>query len=411
MLLFAIGWYGLWRLSIEYPPHWATVIPYSQLAESPRLALDKALEAMVDKSGRVGSGSQAVLAKFLTIDGKAVTLVAAEAQFYDRSIEPHDVWTKRGKDLLLVSSVDERMSTMGRLAEAHSAGCAIAHEPDTTQALGEASIAPCRGIYGSRFGVSNLARLSVIVDSNPGSENQPCWVKFGISLSENGYQDCVRTALASSLESLFRQLADGRHVTNAIVFPAVATGAGGLSKAAFYKELVENALVSGIGHGGLPSMTLYLQVDRYDRPEAWLETRVAIAGAVTAAVSKWETSDHQIPSSEWLSLTGVALAGGVILLAYASGVGRILIAAGLGNGVGATPLLLVAWLAAAVGIASTFKAFVSLLPTSYGPYVQIAAGAVAATLAGPLTRAADNIKDSLKESPDSSEGDPHATPA
>lgn len=406
VLLFVIGGYGLWRLSIEYPRHWAVVVPFGPNSDSPRLALDQQLQNMVEKNSRVRSGAQARLATFLAKDGATITLVAADGQFYGASIEPHDVWSTRGKDVLLVSSVDEHRSTRGALAEAHTAGCALASKPEAAQSLGDASITPCAGVYGSRFGISRIARLSVIVDENPGSENQPCWMKFGIALSESGYQDCVRKALATSFSGLFAQIARNPDRTRAIIFPAVATGAGGLSKAAFYEELLPNALVTAIGKGGLPSMTIYLQVNRYDPADRWLETRVAMAGAVTNAVENWEEAKHDVPSSEWLTLTGVALTSGVILFAIGLGAERVVATAGLDAGGSVSPILLVAWLAAAVGIASTFKAFVSLAPTAWGPYAQIAAGAVAAILAGPLTRAADKIKESLKTTPDPSGGDP-----
>jgi len=405
-----IAGYGLWRLSVEYPRHWATIVPDASSDESPRLAIDRVLRSITDNEGRPRAGANVPLATFISRDGQRIAVNIVEGQFYDRSIEPHSSWQKLGTDILLVSSVDERRSARGGLGEATTLGCSLPPTPDATQALGESSIAPCGGIYKRHFGITRIARLSVIVDDNPGSDSPPCWKKFGLSLLENGYQDCVRKAVESSLDNLFGQINDQRYrPLHTIVFPAIGTGIGGLSKPAFYDELLRNALVPALKRGGLPSMTLYIQVTRYDTPQRWEDTRFAVASAVNEAVSDWETSDHAVPSSEWLTLTGVSLGGAALLFAMTMGWRRGALSAGFRDAIGSTPLSLLAWAAAAVGVASMFKAFVTLVPTSYGPYVQLGAGVIAALLAGPLTAASERAKDALKPRPAADVGDSSAS--
>jgi hypothetical protein len=410
LFLTLIAAYGLWRLSVEYPRHWAMVIPYGSQAESPRLAIASALEGMTNEDGTPVAGSNVPLARFVASNGEQIRLNVVEGQFYDRSIEPHTSWQTLGTDLMLVSSVDEARSARGSLGEATNHGCKVTPTPNTIQALGESSITPCGGVYGQHFGITWLARLSVIVDDNSGTEESPCWIRFGLLLPDNGYQDCVRKALAGSLSHLFVSLDDGRYrPLKAVVFPPIATGTGALSTAALYDELLVNTVVPELARGAVPPLTIYLQVSRYDSPQRWKETKAAIAGAVATAASKWETTDHKIPSSEWLSLTGVSLGGALVLFGFTLGFPGGAFRSGFSDLVGTTPLSLVAWIATAVGVASMFTALVSLAPTSYGPYAQVGAGVVAALLAGPLTRASAQAQDVLKGKPVITPGDRNAS--
>jgi hypothetical protein len=58
--------------------------------------------------------------------------------------------------------------------------------------------------------------------------------------------------------------------------------------------------------------------------------------------------------------------------------------------------LVISWIAAAVGLVSVFKVFVSFFPTHLSPYLQVAVGVLTALLCGPLVRAGRKVEDILK---------------
>jgi hypothetical protein len=165
-----------------------------------------------------------------------------------------------------------------------------------------------------------VGRLSPIVEALPNSEERPCWARYGLTTPEADYQTCVSNALTDSLHDLFAQISDepARHI-DAMIIPAVATGVGKLTKAAFYNKLLVDVLVEELKKDYALPATLYLQVRRWENPNRWPETQTAIASAVAKAVSTWAQSEHKSAESEWLSLTGVAAGSCVILLLMASG--------------------------------------------------------------------------------------------
>src|SRR5262249_46190970 len=134
-----------------------------------------------------------------------------------------------------------------------------------------------------------------------------------------------------------------------------------------------------------------------DPDKRWPETQIAIAGAVATAVTTWNfRSEHKSPDSEWLSLTGVAIGSCLMLVALAFGVEFVDLSHLLPVVSPFRPLLAVSWISAAVGLVSVFKALFGFLPAQLNPYLQVAAGALAAFLYGPMTRADDAIKKIFK---------------
>jgi hypothetical protein len=188
-----------------------------------------------------------------------------------------------------------------------------------------------------------------------------------------------------------------RDPIDAIVIPAVGTGAGKLSKAGFYNKLLSDVLVKELSKPYDLPTPIYLLVQRNEAGNRWHETRIAMAGAVAAAVATWDfDTDHRSPDSEWVSLTGVAMGSCIILVALAFGA-RIGIAADL---VPLTshpkPLIFVAWISAAVGLVSMFKALLAFFPAHLSPYLHLIAGVLTAFICGPLIRANSAFDETVK---------------
>jgi hypothetical protein len=208
-------------------------------------------------------------------------------------------------------------------------------------------------------------------------------------------------ALTDSLHDLFAQISDepARHI-DAMIIPAVATGVGKLTKAAFYNKLLVDVLVEELKKEYALPATLYLQVRRWENPNRWPETQTAMASAVAKAVSTWAQSEHKSAESEWLSLTGVAAGSCVILLLMASGLSVAFLSDLMPLVQRPSLLLFLSWISTAVGLVSMFKAIVSFFPADFNPYLQIGAGFVTMLLCGPLTRANRQFDDILKAAPD-----------
>jgi hypothetical protein len=129
----------------------------------------------------------------------------------------------------------------------------------------------------------------------------------------------------------------------------------------------------------------------------WPETMSGIAGALAEAVRIWEHEvDHSLGDSEWLSLTGVALGGSLMLIGIVFGVRFGALSSLLPIVERPRPLLIVSWLSTAVGLVSIFKAFFGFLPMQIGPYWQVAVGVLTAILCGSLVKAAHTVDDILK---------------
>jgi hypothetical protein len=394
-LLAVIAVYGICRIQHEYPSHWARVLPQVATHESPQIDLQKALQQISDAKGPK-TGASLLLAEFVQSNGQRVRVVLVEGEMFDRSIEPREVWHTLGHDMLLVSSVDERRSGVGSLSSPTTAGCAIVAEERITQELGTTSIDACKWVYRDSFHITRLARLSAIVESTLDPSQAPCWARYGIAAPEGDYQTCVGNAVSSGLGSLFSQIHDLRSV-DAIVLPAIGTSAGKLSKAGFYNKLLPEILVGQLKWDYYIPPTIYLQVRRLDPDNRWLETQIAIAGAVANAVMTWDVnSEHKSPDSEWLSLTGVAIGSCLMLIALACGARFRILANLLPVVAQARPLMIISWLSAAVGLVSVFKAFVAFFPGHFNPYLQVAAGVLTALLCGPLLRAGQAVDEALK---------------
>lgn len=387
--------YGMWRIQREYPSHWARILPIVSAPESFQIDLKKALQQISDADGPK-LAARLPLAEFVQSNGSRIRIVLVQGQFFDSSIEPREVWRALGRDVLLVSSVDELRSGTGSLSSPITVGCAIPPEAGVTQELGSTSINECQGVYRNAFHIKHVARLSAIVETSSNSSTSPCWARYGITAPEGDYQTCVGNAVASGLSDLFSEI-QARRSVDALVLPAIGTGVGKLSKAGFYNKLLVDTLVPHLNRDHYIPPTIYLQVRRWDPDNRWPETQIAIAGALATAVKTWEfMSEHKSPDSEWLSLTGVAIGSCLLLVALAFGA-RFGVLSDLLPVVGRfSPLLVVSWISAAVGLVSVFKAFVAFFPTNLNPYLQVAAGVLTALLCGPLIRARRTVEDILK---------------
>jgi hypothetical protein len=401
VVLAVVAAYGLLKIHREYPARWARILPQSSASESPAIDLQRALHQIEDADGPK-VGSRLPLAEFVQSDGSLIRVLLVEGQFFDRSIEPRRIWQALGRNVTLVSSVDEHRSSTGNLSNPVTAGCAIPEE-EFIQQLGSTSITECHGIYREKFHIHDLARMSVVVGAS-NAEQSPCWEHYGLSGQEN-YQLCISNALGSGLQNLFSEI-DRRRYIDAMVLPAIATGTGKLSKAAFYNKLLVETLVPQLKDSDhyIPR-TIYLQVWHGDPDKRWPETKIAIAGAVANAVERWDfRSEHKVPDSEWLSVTGVAIGSCFMLIALAAGV-RVGFVSNLLPIVSPfRPLLVLSWVAAAIGLVSVFKLFFGFLPVHFSPYWQVAAGALAAPLCEPMARADDAVKGLFKTDPPSHAG-------
>jgi hypothetical protein len=355
-------------------------------------------------SKRISVAKKLPLAEFVQSNGSRIKVILVEGHFFGESIEPSETWGTIGNDVLLASSVDERRSTTGSLSAAITAGCAP-KEPDVPQPLGWSSISKCGGKYSTLFNIHQIARLTAIVEASDSGQS-PCWQVYGIIVQENDYQNCVSKAVASGLAQLFEQISEQPSI-DAVVLPAIGTGVGKLSKPAFYNTLMVGTLVPRLKEDYRLPPIIYLQVRR-EREDPWLDTEAGIAIAVATAVRMWEFSDHTRSSdSEWLSLTGVAISGSLMLVALAFGARFGVVTNFLPVVARPRPLLIITWLfliitwlSVAVGLVSVFKAFIGLFPTLVNPYLQVAAGAVTAILCGPLSKADDKVHDILKRESD-----------
>jgi hypothetical protein len=396
-ILATVSWYGLSRIKREYPPHWARLLIENPVSESASIDLQRALTQISDDVGPK-LGSKVPLAEFVQSDGSRIHIVLVEGQFFDRSIEPQETWRNLGQSLLLVSSVDERRSSIGNLSSPTTTGCEIPDDvagQEATQQLGSASINECRGIYSSRFHIHRLARMSVIVEAS-GTDDPPCWTRYGISAREGDYETCVSNAVASGLSDLFQEVSKERSV-DALIVPQIATGTGKLTKRAFYNKLLVETLVPQLNQRFYIPPTIYLQVWRGDPDKRWPETKVAIAGALSSAVKNWDFKEHKRPDSEWLTVTGVAIGCCLVALALACGARSDIFLGLLPILSPLRPLLVVSWIAVAVGLVSVFKVFFGLFPAELNPYVQLGAGILSAFLSGPISRAQDTVKNLLKK--------------
>lgn len=219
----------------------------------------------------------------------------------DRSIEPHETWTTLGRHMLLVTSVDQVLSSTGDLAAATSAGCGLPGKANAYQELGSTSRTDCGGVYRSRFHIDYLAQMSVIVESTLDSSKRPCWDRFGIAVSENDYQTCVGDGVTSGLLQLFTELHSLPNV-DAVVVPGIATGVGQLSKAGFYSRFLSELLNQLPQDRPLPS-TIYLAVRLFDPQHRWQETKVALSSAIATAVIQWdEEIEHATRDSRHTSV-------------------------------------------------------------------------------------------------------------
>ncbi len=389
VILALVAAYGLSRIQREYPSDWARILPQVSAPESPAIDLQRALQQISDGDGPK-AGSRLPLAQFVQSDGSRILVVLVEGQFFDRSIEPREVWRTLGRDLILVSSVDERRSSTGNLSSPVTAGCAIPTE-EFSQQLGSTSINECQGVYRKEFHIHAVARMSAVVEAS-NADQSPCWARYGISGREADYQTCISNAVASGLGDLFSGV-HARQSVDAIILPAIATGTGKLSKAAFYNKLLVDTLVPQLNRDYYIPGTIYLQVWRGDPDKRWPETEIAIAGAVAAAVTTWNfRSEHKAPDSEWLSLTGVAIGSCLMLLILTVGVRFGILSDLLPVVSPFRPVFVVSWISAAVGLVSVFKAVFGFFPAHLNPYLQVAAGALAAFLCDPMTRADDAIR-------------------
>jgi hypothetical protein len=239
--------------------------------------------------------------------------------------------------------------------------------------------------------------MSVIVEASA-TDDPPCWTQYGISGADKDYQACVSNALANGLSDLFQQMATESSV-DGVIIPPIATGTGKLTKLAFYNRLLVDTLVPQLNQQSYVPPTMYLQVWHEDPDKRWPETRIAIAAALSMAIGHWNKVDHKRPDSEWLTVMGVAIGCCLVALAFACGVRSGIVAGLVPMFAPPQPLLIICWIAIAVGLVSVFKVFFSLFPADLNPYAQLGAGVLSAVLSGPITRAQDTVKGLLKQSP------------
>jgi hypothetical protein len=191
-----------------------------------------------------------------------------------------------------------------------------------------------------------------------------------------------------------------RHSVDSLIVPAIATGTGKLSKAAFYNKLLVDTLVPQLNQKFYIPPNVYLHVWSGDSDKRWPETQKAIASALTTAVDTWNfRSEHKDPNSEWLTVVGVALGCSLISLAFLLGVHIRFVSDALPLFTTHKPLVILSWIAAAVGLVSVFKVILEFSPTGLNPYAQMAAGFLAAFLSGPITRAQDTVNSALRRDP------------
>lgn len=389
-ILIAVSGFGLWRIGQEYPRTWATMLPHTADAEGPAIDLQTAMVAVSEADPSVGPDVPKAylrlpLAEFVQRNGRRVQVVLVQGEFFDAAIEPREVWRSVGQHVLLVSSVDENRSEMGPLSGPLAKGCDARSAAPIQQGLGATPIVRCKGPYNDAFHVDWLARMSVVIEQSIDPTKAACWTKYGIGGAEGDYQACLTLAVHDGLENLFRG-AHEKDDLDAMVVPAIGTGVGKLSKAAFYNQFFET-LVAKLDQDRRLPPTIYLQVRRADPDRRWPETRIAIAGALATAVQTWNDAEHKHGDSEWVTLTGVCAGSALLLLALAFRA-RTRLLLGLEDVLSRPrPLVVVAWIAGSVGLVSMLKAATSFLPPTFEPYPQLIAGFVAALICAPLMRA------------------------
>jgi hypothetical protein len=391
-ILALVGLYGMWRIQLQYPSQWARILAQAVPDSSPFTTLLNAMQQVGDEHGPKAN-TRLELADFVQSNGRHIQVELVQGWFFEKSIEPWDVWQNLGRDVLLVSSVDESLSDRGDLSGPITLGCKLKKEG--LQAKGSASLAECHGEYQTKFHINKVALLSAIVWTQK-SGWTPCWQ---IGEERGAYESCVSEAIAGGLKDIFSQVDKS---TDAIVFPAIGTGAGKLPKGNFYNTLFDTLIPELNGDRYLPS-TIYLQVQRSEgEPDdnRWPETMSGIARALEVAVRRWNEPDHSHGDSEWLSLTGVALGGSLMLIGLAFGLRSGVLSSFLPIVARPRPLVIISWLAAAVGLVSVFKAFLGFFPMQIGPYLQVAVGALTAILCGPLVKAGHTVEDILRNDKD-----------
>jgi len=389
---------GVMRVHREFPAEWSSVIPQQANSESKQIDLQRALKNASDEEGPK-SGIQLPLARFVQTGGSVTTVYLVQGQFYAEAIEPHNVWRQLGRNVLLVSSVDQDRSDIGPSSGPIAHGCSVSLS-DIQLQLGQASIIPCSGSYESGGHVKWVGVVTPVIWAAESSEVHPCWRRYGIT-SDAGYQACISNAVTDSLQDLFTQMRNNRfRDVDAVVIPAIGTGVGGLSKASFYQTLLASILVDELKRGHRLPQTIVLQVPRGDTPNTWPETESAISTALAKSVAVWAfQTEHKNSDSEWLSLIGVAIGGSLVLTLDLLDISVPLLADSVevftkGNG----PLILLMWTSTAVGLVSMFKSLISLFPAELNLFVQIGAGFLAALFCGSLLRANRTVEDTLKQS-------------
>jgi len=93
-VLALVAGYGMWRIQLEYPSHWARLLPHVAAPESPQIDLLRALQQISDADGPKAD-ARLPLAEFVQSNGSRIRIVLVQGQFFDRSIEPLKIWRMR----------------------------------------------------------------------------------------------------------------------------------------------------------------------------------------------------------------------------------------------------------------------------------------------------------------------------
>jgi hypothetical protein len=413
-----LGAWGSVQANQIMPRSWATVLVGDVVALRPNTSVNRLREALDGLTLKDGTGAEVVkegaylpLARFTTADGQQIEVTLIQGSFSKKAISPETVWTAIGKKLVLVDSVDQYESTEtdplpvdhDAMAWSANPGCAVTvkSEPLRTLDPGETDLHPCRGPY-SNEGIDWIENLAIITYGAQGTA-EPC---YEMADQQSPRWNKCKDHLTMGLNRVFADVGAIKPQTSGIVFPAIATGQGGLNKQDFYSILIGDVLKPRLsskrGSAGLSH--IYLRVDpekwRSDpknETQKWFDTRRAISEQLGALVDYWSGTEHTL-NTDWSSIGGVCLAVGALLFVVVVRSPRSLLWVNLdGLYNRSTFLIVTAWVCAALGVLKTLDAIMAHIPTTAGALPRLAIAFLAAFSLIPISRISNQVEQITKE--------------
>ena len=393
LILLMVGGCGISKIVQECSNHCAVSlgakVPAGQ-ANTDENRIRQSLEGVTTPDGLASEDAYADLARFDTPTENSVVVTLIQGHFTPNEITPAKRWSKLASNLVLVNSVDQNQSTdtdtfnVAETAMAHSAnpGCDVHGWQDPLNP-GDVKLHPCRGPY-SKDGFYQMENLAIVTYTAKGT------VKLCYDFSRESdpeHSDCLKS-LKLAIGKVFDDVATLKPKANGIVFPAIATGNGHLSKRVFYAVLfseIQNQLQQHAKVSGLPGH-IYLLVDSKQDADQWFDTKASITEQLSAMIKAWNDIDHPAPA-DWSSLTGVCLALGMLLLIVSIRNPKSIL--GLDLAVlydGFPSLVIAAWLFASLGVIKASDPFTSLIPSSLDGWPKMAISFLLVLVLVPISR-------------------------